>query len=168
MSYHSQERACKLTAPSDIAKSDVVEWINEFSSLVLNHYVSSGSHPEHFEGDDMEIPEDADEATALIANEIWRYIRWCESDRAEDALILIHSEDETDASDHDWFLGITHFIAKKTRSFLPSIRVITRERSKSTIEEFVLVQKEERIILKSQQDIIQMLSANQDRIGSLL
>jgi hypothetical protein len=168
MSYCTQERTCSLIVPSEIAKLDLVEWINEFSSLILNRYVSSGSGPEHFESNDLEIPEDADEATALIANEIWRYVRWCESNRAEDALILIHCEDDTDASDHDWFLEITHFIAKKTSSFLPGIRLITQGGSKSTIEEFVLLQKEERIILKSQQDIIQILSAHQDRLDALL
>ena len=168
MSYYSLEQACHLSVAESITKSDVKQWIHEFSKAALNNYLSSGKLPDHFDGSDLEISADHDQATALIAEEVWHYVRWCASNRAEDSFILIQCEDDSDAADADWFLQITQFFANKTANPLPSIRQIQQDQSKTTIKDLILLEKNGEVVLKTQQDVLQVLNANLDRFAAIL
>ena len=122
MSNYSKEYTCRLVVANGIAKPDVMQWIHEFSVAVLDNYLSSGNLPDHFEGNDLEIPTNHEQAVALIVEEIWHYVRWCESNRADNCFIIIQCEDDSVAADADWILEIAQFLANKTANLSPNIR----------------------------------------------
>jgi hypothetical protein len=168
MSYYSQELSCILPLPAETSKPNLEEWIQELSASIYHHHLLSGELPEHFESIELEIPSDPLQAERLIGDEICRYVRWIESVRAEDSSILVLCEDDTEAADVDWFLRITSFLSKKSSNSLPGIRSIKCSRLNSSIENLILLEKDGSLILKTQEDLLEALSASENLLTALL